>query len=268
MKDLKITLIQTNIFWEDIDSNLKKYEDQYFSQIKPNQTDLILLPELFSTGFSMETKVLAESIDGKTFKWMQSWATKLNTQIGGSIIIKEEENNYYNRFVIVSKNGIETQYNKKHLFRMGNENNHFTAGNERIIYNLNGWNILLQVCYDLRFPVYSRNKTINGKKEYDIALYVANWPKVRSNIWSVLLQARAIENQTFCIGLNRIGNDGNNISHSGNSVVFNPWGQKLMELKNSKEELVNIKIQKSTLHDINTKFPAFLDADEYKLTSK
>ena len=267
MKDLNITLIQTDIIWENIDANLKQYETKYLSKIKPNQTDLILFPELFSTGFSMQTKQLAETMNGKTIKWMQQWADKLNCQIGGSLII-EENNQYFNRFLIVSKNGIETHYDKRHLFRMGEENEHFTAGNNRIIYDLNGWKILLQVCYDLRFPVYARNQTINTEKEYDALIYVANWPEVRSKIWSTLLKARAIENQAYCIGLNRVGVDGNDINHSGNSAIINPWGETVKNLTPNTQFVENIPLQSSVFEDIKTKFPAYLDADQFHLTDK
>lgn len=267
MENLKVTLIQTSIIWENIDANLKRYEKEYLSKIKPNETDLILFPELFSTGFSMETEKLSEEMNGLTIGWMQNWAKKLNTQIGGSLIIKEN-NEYFNRFVIVSKKGVETHYDKKHLFRMGEENNHFTVGNERVIYTLKGWKILLQVCYDLRFPVFSRNQTINGKKEYDAVIYVANWPEVRSTIWSTLLKARAIENQVFCIGLNRVGKDGNGIDHSGNSAIIDPWGNCKPEIVPSVENLTTHELNNEIITAISARFQAFLDADPFRLTVK
>lgn len=267
MQNLKVTLIQTNIIWENIDANLKRYDEQYLSKILPNQTDLILFPELFSTGFSMKTQELAEEMKGLTIKWMQKWATKLNTQIGGSLIIKEN-NQYFNRFVIVSKNGVETQYDKKHLFRMGEENNHFTAGNERVVYTLKGWKLLLQVCYDLRFPVYSRNQTINAEKEYDAVIYIANWPEVRSRIWSTLLKARAIENQAFCVGLNRVNKDGHDMNHSGNSAIIDPWGNEVLTIKQNVENLTTFELDREIIVDINNRFPAYLDADSHNLTVK
>ena len=267
MKDLKITLIQTNIIWENIEANLEQYETQKLSQIQPNSTDLIVFPELFSTGFSMQTERLAETMKGKTIQWMQQWADKLNCQIGGSLIVKEN-NQYYNRFVIVSKKGVETYYDKRHLFRMGDENNHFMAGQNRIIYNLKGWRILLQVCYDLRFPIFARNNTVNGEKEYDAVIYIANWPEVRSTIWTTLLKARAIENQVYCVGLNRVGFDGNNVNHSGDSLITDPWGQNVLKLTPNLDLVENITLKKSVLNEIKTKFPAFLDADQFRLTDK
>lgn len=267
MENLKITLIQTDILWENINANLKRYEDNYLLKMKSSEHDLILFPELFSTGFSMNTEKLAEEMDGSTIFWMMKWAQKLDTQIGGSLIIKEN-NNYYNRFVIVSKKGVESHYDKKHLFRMGEENNHFTAGDNRIIHHLKGWKILLQVCYDLRFPVYSRNQIVNNIKEYDAVIYVANWPKVRSTIWNTLLRARAIENQAYCIGLNRVGKDGHQIEHSGDSIVIDPWGNNLTHIKPDVENSTTIELDKEILTAVNTSFPAYLDADPFHLTVK
>lgn len=266
MNNLKITLIQTDIIWENVEQNLVRYESNYLSKLKINETDLILFPELFTTGFTMNTGLFYEKMDGKTILWMQKWAKQLNTQIGGSIIIKEN-NNYYNRFVIVSEKGVETYYDKNHLFRMGDENNHFTKGSDRVIHTLKGWKLLLQVCYDLRFPVFSRNQTINNQTEYDAIIYVANWPAVRSEIWNTLLRARAIENQSYCIGVNRIGKDNNDIAHSGNSVHITPWGEE-EKLTPDQESMKTIQLSKVILNDINAKFPAYLDANEFKLTVK
>ena len=266
MNDLKLTLIQTNIIWENCLDNLKRYETNYLSKLKTDETDLILFPELFTTGFTMNTKQFSEKMDGKTIQWMQSWAEKLNTQIGGSLII-EIDQNYYNRFVIVSKHGVETYYDKNHLFRMGNENNHFTKGTKRVIYTIKGWKLLLQVCYDLRFPVFSRNQTIEDQKEYDAVIYIANWPEIRSEIWTTLLKARAIENQAYCIGVNRVGKDGNEITHSGNSTNVSPWGKGEF-LKPNAELMKTITLKKEILDDINTKFPAFLDSNPFQLTVK
>lgn len=266
MNNLKITSIQTNIIWENVEQNLSRYESNYLSKLNVNETDLILFPELFTTGFTMNTKQFYEKMDGRTIVWMQKWAKQLNTQIGGSIIIKEN-NNYYNRFVVVTEKGVETYYDKNHLFRMGNENNHFTKGNQRIIHTIKDWKLLLQVCYDLRFPVYSRNQTLDNQKEYDAIIYIANWPTVRSEIWSTLLRARAIENQAYCIGINRIGTDNNNVLHSGDSATISPWGNE--EKLNPNTECMNTsELEQDTLKDINSKFPAFLDANPFELTDK
>jgi predicted amidohydrolase len=266
MHNLKITLIQTDIIWENVPENLSRYETEYLSNLKPGETDLVLFPELFTTGFTMNTVQFCQKMDGKVIHWMQRWAKKLNTQIGGSIIIKENDK-YYNRFAIVSENGIETYYDKNHLFRMGDENNHFTKGNTRVIHTIKGWNILLQVCYDLRFPVFSRNQTIKNNKEYDALIYIANWPEVRSDIWSTLLKARAIENQSYCIGVNRIGKDNTNIAHSGDSVSISPWGKE-EKLKSNQENMKTIELSKNELNQIKSKFPAYLDANKFIITDK
>ncbi|MGV6860860.1 MAG: amidohydrolase [Putridiphycobacter sp.] len=264
MNDLRVTLIQPNIIWEDKKQNINYYELNFLNQLKAGETDLILFPELFLTGFSMQTDLLAEQMDGLTIDWMTQWATKLNCVIGGSVIIKSN-GNYYNRFVLVSNNGVEAFYDKRHLFRMGEENNHFSAGKDRVIFDIKGWKLLLQVCYDLRFPVFSRNQLLNGKKEYDAVVYVANWPKVRSTIWSNLLRARAIENQAYAFGVNRVGQDGNRVDHSGDSAVINPWGEVEYQAHNQEGEMRTVELKYSTLNEIAEKFPAHLDSDAFKL---
>ena len=260
MQDLKVALIQTNQFWEDKKANFEHLENMHFSKIKTGDCDLILLPEMFNTGFSMNVKDLGEEMSGTSIKWLQKWAQKLDCQIGASLIVKEH-NVFFNRFVIVSKNGVETYYDKRHLFRMAAENDFFEAGKNPIIYHLKGWNIMLQICYDLRFPVFSRNKTIGDKKSYDVVVYVANWPEKRSNIWNILLQARAIENQAYCIGLNRVGTDGKNITYSGDSAVIDPWGNIDFLATKKIEEVKILTLATSKLNDISKQFPAFKDAD-------
>lgn len=260
MQDLKVAVIQTNQFWEDKIANFNHFEKEHFSKIKSGECDLILLPEMFNTGFSMNVELLGEKMSGQSIQWLQKWAEKLDCQIGASLIV-EEENNFFNRFVIVSKKGIEAHYDKRHLFRMAGENEFFTAGTKPIIYSLKGWKIMLQVCYDLRFPVFSRNKTIAEKKSYDLVIYVANWPEKRSSIWSVLLQARAIENQAYCIGVNRVGIDGKQIVYSGDSTLIDPWGNTEFIATKNLEQVKILTLSCSKLMDIETQFPAFKDAD-------
>jgi len=260
MQDLKVALIQTNQFWEDKKANFRHLEEVHFSKIKSGECDLILLPEMFNTGFSMNVHALAEDINGESIQWLKAWSGKLNSRIGASLIIKES-GKFYNRFVIIYDDEIETFYDKRHLFRMANENEFFTAGNERVIYQLKGWNILLQICYDLRFPVFSRNKTIGDKKEYDLIIYIANWPEKRSSIWSVLLSARAIENQVYCVGLNRVGSDGKNIFYSGDSAVIDPWGTTEFQATKNEEAVKILTLHAIKLDDISRQFPAFKDAD-------
>src|SRR5690606_36939679 len=209
---LKVALIQSQQFWEDKTANLNHFEQKFSQYLMGKDMDLVILPEMFNTGFTMNAKSMAEKMDGPSVQWLIDWAKNLNCQIGASIII-EDNQHYYNRFVIVSNKGVETYYDKRHLFRMADEHHHFTPGQKRVVYQIKGWNILLQVCYDLRFPVFSRNKTIGEKKEYDAMIYIANWPAKRNFVWKTLLLARAMENQAYCIGVNRVGIDGNDIEY-------------------------------------------------------
>ncbi|NOQ70521.1 MAG: amidohydrolase [Crocinitomix sp.] len=260
MQDLKMGLIQTQQFWEDKAANLAHYEAQFLSKIKPNTVDLILLPEMFNTSFSMKASQFAEEMNGASIEWLMRWAKNLNCQIGGSLIISEE-GHYYNRFVIVSQDGIESTYDKRHLFRMVDEHQHFSPGQNRVIHVIKGWPILLQVCYDLRFPVFSRNRFLKDEKEYAAVIYVANWPKKRAFIWKNLIQARAIENQTYSVGLNRVGKDGNGFTYSGDSMLVDPWGNIETSFPANKEHFQIVTLKKSVMDDIKTNFPAYLDAD-------
>ncbi len=260
MQDLKIGLIQTQQFWEDKKANLAHFESEFLSKIEPGAIDLVLLPEMFNTSFSMNVEQLAEQMSGDTISWLTYWANKLNCQIGGSLIISENKK-FYNRFVIVSKNGIETSYDKRHLFRMANEHQQFSSGQNRVVHTIKGWPILLQVCYDLRFPVFSRNRYLDAQKEYEAVIYVANWPEKRAFIWKNLIQARAIENQAYAIGLNRVGEDGNGITYSGDSMLVDPWGNIDTEFPASAQCFKIVTLKRSVMESIKTAFPAYLDAD-------
>lgn len=260
MQDLKVAIIQTEQFWEDKTANLSHYENKFLTDLIGEEVDLVLLPEMFNTGFTMNAKEMAESMNGESIKWLISWAEKLNCHIGASIIINDDDK-YFNRFVIVTSKGIQTHYDKRHLFRMANEHDHFSPGQSRVVYNLKGWNIMLQVCYDLRFPVFSRNKTIGEKKEYDCVIYIANWPEKRNFVWKTLLLARAMENQAYCIGVNRVGVDGNDISYSGDSVLVDPWGNPIFQFAEKTEMVKILTLEYQTLIDISERFPAFKDAD-------
>jgi len=205
MEDLKIALIQTSLHWEDKKGNLDMFTDK-IAKI-PERQDLIVLPEMFTTGFSMKATKFAEEMSGPSVSWMRSQAKLSSSCIAGSIIIKEGRS-YYNRLIWMRPDGTLEHYNKRHLFRLAKEQDHYTEGSERKIVSLKDWRINLNVCYDLRFPVWSRNKN-----DYDILLNVANWPAKRSLPWSTLLRARAIENMCYSIGLNRVGTDGNDCNH-------------------------------------------------------
>ena len=284
MKDLSVTIIQTNLFWENPTANLANLEEK-MAQI-PSPTDLIILPEMFTTGFTMNAKSVAEPMNFTTFKWLKQQAKRTQAVITGSFIVKEGEH-FFNRLIWMRPDGSFETYDKRHLFRMGEEDKTFTAGTKRLIVELNGWRICPLICYDLRFPVWSRNiksasyklqvvsetSKLNSNEQllatydllsYDLIIYVANWPSVRSQVWDTLLQARAIENQSYCIGVNRVGIDGMNLEYSGNSTVIDFKGNQLFYQK--EDEVVNSQIlSKKELEDFRAKFPAYLDADDFEI---
>lgn len=264
MQDLTVAIVQTNQFWEDKEANYAHLEACHLTKITPGACDLVVLPEMFNTGFTMNAAEMAEEMSGRAVRWLQKWAKELDCEMVASLIIKEEKA-FYNRLLVVSKTGIQAMYDKRHLFRMAGEQEIYTPGARRVTYQLNGWTILLQVCYDLRFPVFSRNRNRDGKPEYDLVLYVANWPEKRSSIWSVLLQARAIENQAFCLGVNRVGTDGKEISYSGDSALVDPWGNVAARLTKNEEQVKILTLSSGELAAVRANFPAFRDADTFDL---
>lgn len=220
MESLSFAGIQADLRWESIDQNLASFSERIHKLEK--QVDVIVLPEMFTTGFSMKTE-LAERMEGKSMQWMANEASKTSSVITGSLIIKEESD-FYNRLIWMRPDGDYSFYNKRHLFGLGGEDLHYSAGAERKIIEYKSWRINLNICYDLRFPVWSRNND-----DYDILLNVANWPEKRIVHWSSLLKARAIENLCYVIGINRYGTDGNELYHSGNSAIINPMGELMVE---------------------------------------
>lgn len=258
---LSITLIQANLVWENKPANLQQFE-QKINEIK-EPTHLVVLPEMFSTGFSMNPAALAETMDGETVQWMKKIATQHKIILTGSLII-EENNQFFNRLLWVLPNGIVGSYNKRHLFAYAGEHNHYTAGNKRFIGSVNGWKINLQICYDLRFPVWARQQSAD-EPEFDVLIYVANWPERRSHAWKSLLIARAIENQCYVVGVNRVGNDGNDIAHCGDSMVVDPLGEVLYS-KNKQEDIHTIILNKTVLQEIRNKFPFWKDADQFNIS--
>jgi omega-amidase len=257
MQDLKVTLIQSELHWQNSGANLAMFEEKIW-QIK-GKTDLIILPEMFNSGFTMDAKSVAEPMNFTTFKWMKQMAEQTGAVVTGSFVVKED-NNFFNRLIWMQPNGEWDKYDKRHLFRMAKENDHYSAGNSRLIKELKGWKICPLVCYDLRFPVWSRNQNL----EYDLLIYVANWPAIRINAWDALLKARAIENLSYSIGVNRVGDDGNGIDYDGHSSVYGPKGESLF-LKNDTEDISTITLSKSDLVDFRTKFPAQMDADRFEI---
>src|SRR5436190_7317319 len=261
MSTLTITGIQTALHWEDAAANRKMFEEKINSIT--DKTEIIILPETFSTGFSMKPKELAETMDGETIKWMKRVAVEKKIILMGSAIIKENEN-YFNRLIWMLPNGQVGIYDKRHLFGYAGEDNEFTAGTKRLIASVKGWKINLLVCYDLRFPVWSRQQFQSEGAEYDLLIYVANWPEKRIHAWKTLLQARAIENQCYVVGVNRVGNDGNNIHYSGESMVIDPMGEVLY-LKKDEEDIFTVALNKDHLNTVREKFPFWRDADEFQI---
>lgn len=259
MADLKITTIQTHLVWEDVGANITHFNNM-LNALK-EQTDVVVLPEMFTTGFTMSTERLAEMHGGKGLQWMIEKAKEKEIALVGSISVKDQDG-FYNRLYWVNPDGSYQYYNKRHLFRMGNEQQYYTAGNERLIVDYKGWKICPLVCYDLRFPIWSRNTKQNS---YDALIYVANWPEVRSYPWKQLLIARAIENQSYVIGVNRIGEDGNQINHSGDTMVLNPRGEKISETLAHQELMETITLSEKYLSDFRKIFPVMLDSDDFKI---
>lgn len=262
MSSLQFTLIQSDLFWEDKEANLSMFSEKINAIDQP--TEIIVLPEMFTTGFSMQPEKFAETMEGPTVDWMRRWSVEKKAIITGSIII-EEDGKYYNRLIWMLPNGQVGYYNKRHLFAFAGEDQHYCSGYKRLIASVKGWKINLQICYDLRFPVWARQQIQEAsEKEYDVLLYVANWPEKRNHAWKTLLSARAIENQCFTIGVNRVGKDGNNIMHSGDSMIVGPLGEIIYHCAHE-EDVVHITLQKEEIHHTRAQFPFWKDADDFKI---
>lgn len=257
MEPLKITTFQAYIFWENISRNLDNLANR-ISALRES-TDLIILPEMFNTGFTNNVEKCAEKMGGQTMMWMYDMARMYECVVCGSLII-EENGRYFNRFIWMNADGTYVQYDKRHLFSLAKEDQVFTPGNKRIIVELKGWKICPMICYDLRFPVWSRN--LGGA--YDILLYVANWPDARSGHWKSLIPARAIENQAFVIGVNRVGHDGNELYYSGNSMCISPTGN-VIYFKPEYEDLYTFTIYPKDLEEAKSKYPFLKDSDAFTL---
>ena len=255
--NLFISCIQTNLIWEDKEANFTNFESLF--QKLPIESQIVVLPEMFSTGFSMNPQKFAEPFDGTTINWLKNQANKTNKIIIGSIIITDNGKNY-NRLITIFPNGEIQFYDKRHLFRMAGEHNHYSSGKNKLIFTLDNWKICPLICYDLRFPVWSRNRN-----NYNVLIYIANWPEARSYAWKSLLIARAIENQCFVIGVNRIGIDGNNINHTGDSMIINPYGQIIAQANANEEQILSAELSFDDIDTIRKKFPAHLDADDFEI---
>lgn len=258
---MKVSIIQTNLFWEDREKNLAHFDALINRITEP--TDLIILPEMFTTGFSMNPERTAEPHFTITHNWLLNKAKEKNATITCSVATKDG-NNYFNRLHWLEPNGTSSFYDKRHLFRMAKEDEKYTAGKEKIIKQIGEFKIMPLVCYDLRFPVWSRNFK-DHQPNYDVLIYVANWPEVRNYPWKQLLIARAIENQCYVIGVNRIGKDGNDFNHSGDSMVINPRGEIINKPKANEENIETITLDKTYLDEFRKIFPVGLDADDFEL---
>lgn len=276
MSSLTVSIIQANLVWEDKATNLRMFEER-INALGP--TELVVLPEMFSTGFSMQPEKLAESMSGETISWMKRIAAERKIILTGSVIIKDQ-GQYFNRLVWMLPNQQCGWYDKRHLFGFAGEHEHYSPGNKRLIASVKGWKVNLQVCYDLRFPVWARQQNapevevdeedFGGPQfvprapespEYDLLIYVANWPERRAHAWKTLLQARAIENQCYVVGVNRVGQDGNGIPHSGDSMIIDPLGEVLHTGQD--EHVHTLTFEKQYLEEVRTRFPFLRDGDSF-----
>lgn len=256
-ENISISVFQLDLVWENPEANRSKI-DEWLLKIN-GKTDVVFLPEMFTTGFSMKVSELAESMDGETIRWMKQKSAEHQVALSGSLIIREN-NQYYNRLVFVEPSGIIHCYDKRHLFMMGNEDKHFAKGEARIVIDYKGWRICPLICYDLRFPVWARNRN-----EYDILFYAANWPQARTEVWNTLLRARAIENQAYVAGSNCIGVDGNMVAYSGNSQLIGPKGNVISEIADHHKGIVSARFSYKELHKYRTDFPVLNDADYFTI---
>ncbi|WP_299097230.1 amidohydrolase [uncultured Winogradskyella sp.] len=252
---LNVALLQTTLAWENPKANRTHIEDK----VSSITADLIVLPEMFSSGFTMNASEVAETMNGETITWLKALSKTKNAAIVGSLVIKENEN-YYNRLIFVEPNGTLTTYDKRHTFTLANEHKVYTAGTKKIIIDYKGFKICPLVCYDLRFPVWARNS-----EDYDVLIYVANWPKVRIAAWDALLKARAIENMSYCIGVNRVGLDDNNYEYSGHSAAYDVLGNRMDSIPESIETTEVITLEKSHITKYRERLGFLKDRDTFSL---
>jgi predicted amidohydrolase len=256
MQALTVSIVQADLHWHDAQKNREHFANVLHEL--NDQTDLIVLPEMFTTGFTMDAEPYAESMDGVSVSWMKEMAAEKNASVCGSLIIAENDK-FYNRFICVDPSGQEAAYDKRHLFRLADEQHHFAAGDKSISFEINGWRICPMVCYDLRFPVWSRNRN-----NYDLLLYVANWPSRRHYAWESLLRARAIENLSYVVGVNRTGVDGNDIPYTGGSAIIDYAGQELANL-DDQTGVVSKTLDIDALEKFRERFAFHEDADDFSI---
>jgi predicted amidohydrolase len=255
--DLKIAIIQSDLVWENPEKNRLNFSKKIESIAEP--IDVILLPEMFTSGFTMNPENVFETMQGQTMIWMKKLADEKQTAIGGSIVIKEN-GVFYNRFVFVKPEGSIETYDKRHTFTLAGEDKVYKAGEKKVVINYKGWKLCPLICYDLRFPVWARNV-----ENYDVLFYVANWPKPRINAWDALLKARAIENMSYCIGVNRVGLDTNNYEYSGHSAAYDGLGKLLTNFEDSKEDLEIVTLSKKHISTIRNTLKFLDDKDRFTI---
>jgi len=256
MQALTVSIVQANLHWHDASKNREQFSNILHKL--EDHTDLIVLPEMFTTGFTMDAAPHAELMDGVSVSWMKEMAAEKNASVCGSLIIADNDK-YYNRFICVDPGGQEESYDKRHLFRLADEQLHFAAGNKSMIFEINGWRICPMVCYDLRFPVWSRNRD-----NYDLLLYVANWPSRRHYAWESLLRARAIENLSYVVGVNRTGVDGNDIPYTGGSAIIDYAGEELLNLDRA-TSVATRALDFDSLQKFRDRFAFHKDADDFSI---
>lgn len=261
MKDLTVSLCQADLYWEAIEANLSMFEEMIWQIDAP--TDMIILPEMFTTGFTMNAKGLSEPHGGKTFQWMKMMATQRQAAVVGSYIVKDQ-GQFYNRFYFVYPNGTARYYNKRHLFALAGEHEVYASGAEKRVLDYRGWKICPQICYDLRFPVWARSqKAGDHLYEYDLLIYTANWPEPRTLAWDTLLPARAIENQAYCAGVNRVGVDGFHKNYLGHTAMYSFKGEKLSEAKDA--QTVTVQLSAEALATYRSRYPFQADSDSFEV---
>lgn len=254
---LKIALVQADLVWENPKQNCKNFSAKIESISE--QVDMVILPEMFSTGFTMNAELVAETMQGNTVTWMKEIALKTNAAIVGSLIITEG-NKYYNRLLFVEPSGVITTYDKRHAFTLVGEEKTFTSGKKKVIINYKGWKLCPLICYDLRFPVWARNS-----EDYDVLIYVANWPKPRIDAWDALLKARAIENMCYCIGVNRVGIDGVNSVYSGHTAAYDVLGNTMVTMDAGKEAIETVILEKRHINAYRNKLKFLNDRDTFSI---
>ena len=257
---LKVALIQSDLVWENPEQNRIDFTNKITGILE--KVDLIVLPEMFTSGFTMSPKKVAEPMNGDTVNWMQTIAKQKQCAIFGSVTI-EESSNYFNRGIFVHPNGHIEYYDKHHTFTLAGEHEVYTAGSKQVIIDYKGWKICPLICYDLRFPVWARNTS-----DYDVLIYVANWPKVRVDAWDVLLKARAIENMCYCVGVNRVGLDGNDHEYTGHSAAYDVLGRKIDQITSEQEDIAIVTLDKNDIDTYRTKLGFLKDRDTFSLSVK